>query len=107
VGAEPATVERFVVLVAERTPETVRPLEDVRAQVENAVRAEARQRAQEEWLASLRDEIEVREFVILDIEDGDVPFTVPGAEPAEAADDAGEPAEGAPAEEGAPEGQAE
>ena len=52
--------------------------------------------------------------MILDIEDGDVPFTVPGAEPAEAADDAGEPAddagepaEDAPAEEGAPEGQAE
>ena len=77
--AEPVVVERYVVVVAERTPERVRPLADVRSQIENAVRAQNRQRAQEEWLASLRDQIEVREFVIVDIAD-QVPFTVPGVD---------------------------
>jgi len=76
---EPEVVEEYSLLVVERTPESVRPLEDVRAQVENQVRAAARQRLQEEWLESLREEIEVNEFVILDIEDGaeELPFTVP------------------------------
>src|SRR5690606_28419081 len=34
--AEPVVVERYVVVVAERTPERVRPLADVRSQIENS-----------------------------------------------------------------------
>src|SRR5690606_4873248 len=75
--AEAPAAERYVVLVAERTPESVRPLEDVRAQVENAVRATNRQRLQEEWLASLREQIAVRELVTLGGLPGeDAAFTV-------------------------------
>ncbi len=101
--AAPVAVERFVVLVAERTPERVRPLEDVRAQIENTVLASNRQRLQSEWLASLREEIEVREFAIVDLED-EPAFTVPPVAPAdEDGDDIGDEAGGepdAPASEG-------
>ena len=90
--------ERYVVLVAERTPESVRPLEDVRAQVENAVRATNRQRLQEEWLASLREQIEVRELVTLGGLPGeDAAFTVPVPGADEVAGETGE-AEGEAAE---------
>jgi parvulin-like peptidyl-prolyl isomerase len=58
--AQPApTVTRHVVLVALRTPERVRPLSEVRADVEQTVRAQERQEAQREWLEGLREEIEV------------------------------------------------
>ena len=117
---EPEVVEEYSLLVVERTPESVRPLEDVRAQVENQVRAAGRQRLQEEWLESLREEIEVNEFVILDIDDGaeELPFTVPplegeapegdgaaGGEDAAAEDAAGSEAESA--DPAAPEDQEE
>lgn len=53
------TQETFVVLVAERTPEQVRPLAEVRAQVEAAVLQAERARLEQEWLNGLREEIEV------------------------------------------------
>lgn len=65
--AEPVEIETFVVLVADRTPARLRPLEDVRAQVETAVRNQNRQALSSEWLTDLRDEIEVREFTIVDL----------------------------------------
>lgn len=110
------TVERYVVVVAERTPERVRPLEDVRTQVENAVRLENRQRARQDWLASLRDQIEVREFVVLDLDDlagqdGDATADEAGYEAVDAASEAGDgeadAQQGAPAEAGEQEGQGE
>ena len=55
--------ESIVVLVAERTPERVRPLSEVRAQVEAQVLAEERAALREAWLADLRERIEVEEFL--------------------------------------------
>ena len=76
----------------------VEPELDVRAQVENAVRATNRQRLQEEWLASLREQIEVRELVTLGGLPGeDAAFTVPVPGADEAAGETGE-AEGEAAE---------
>ena len=60
---EPQTEESFVVLVAERTPEQVRPLAEVREQVEQAVLAQERAEIQSQWLDSLREEIEVENLL--------------------------------------------
>lgn len=57
--APPETIDEYVVLVAARTPERVRPLEEVRADVEQAVLAQERQRMQREWLDGLREDAEV------------------------------------------------
>ena len=57
----PDFVERYVILVAQRTPERVRPLEEVRAQVTSAVLAQARAELRNAWLAELRARIEVDE----------------------------------------------
>ena len=51
--------ERIVVLVADRTPERVRPLSEVRAQVESSILAERRAAARQAWLGELRAEIAV------------------------------------------------
>jgi parvulin-like peptidyl-prolyl isomerase len=51
--------ERIVVLVADRTPERVRPLDEVRAQVEASILAERRAEARQAWLGELRAEIAV------------------------------------------------
>src|SRR5690606_29131547 len=63
----PTELETFVVLVAERTPARERPLEDVRAQITATVLANNRQALRAEWLAGLRDEIDVTEFTIVDL----------------------------------------
>lgn len=55
----PETREVHVVLVAQRTPERVRPLEEVREQVRQAVLQQQRTEAQEAWLSDLREEVEV------------------------------------------------
>lgn len=60
---ETATRDVYVVLVAERTPERVRPLAEVRAQVENAVLQSKRAELQEAWLAGLREEIGVENLL--------------------------------------------
>ena len=55
----PEVEERIVVLVADRSPERVRPLDEVRAQVESSILAERRSEARQAWLAELRSEIDV------------------------------------------------
>jgi parvulin-like peptidyl-prolyl isomerase len=61
--AEPATETQFVLLVAERTPERVRPLSEVRADVEQTVLAEERQALQQAWLDGLEERIVVERFL--------------------------------------------
>jgi parvulin-like peptidyl-prolyl isomerase len=53
------TQEVYVVLVATRTPERPRTLDEVRAQVENAVLQNRRQQQHEAWLSELREQIPV------------------------------------------------
>lgn len=86
--APPETEEVFVVLLAERTPERVRPLEEVRSDVEEAVLSQERQRLQREWLDGLRAETEVE--VLLASAD---PTEAPGGP-----DGLGEPGESGEAE---------
>jgi parvulin-like peptidyl-prolyl isomerase len=75
--AELATRERYVVLVAARTPERVRPLEEVRAQVESEVLAAKRAELRQAWLERLREEIPVENLLaqapeLPDLDDVDV-----------------------------------
>ena len=51
--------QEVVVLVADRTPERVRPLSEVRSQVETAILSERRAELRGDWLAELRDAIPV------------------------------------------------
>lgn len=55
--------ERYVVLVAARTPERVRPLDEVRAQVESEVLAAERAELRQAWLERLREEIPVENLL--------------------------------------------
>lgn len=59
----PATADRYVVLVAARTPERVRPLSEVEDLVRDAALAEARAEAQVEWLEEVRAGLEVETFL--------------------------------------------
>lgn len=81
----PATEQVYVVLIAERTPQRVRPLEEVRSDVEQTVLSQERQRLQREWLDARRADTEVE-------------ILLASAEPAGAADGPPEGAEGAAAE---------
>ncbi len=54
-----AQEQQVVVLVADRTRERVRPLDEVRAQVENAILSERRAELREAWLTELREDITV------------------------------------------------
>jgi parvulin-like peptidyl-prolyl isomerase len=56
---EPAAEENFVVLVATRLPSRVRPLAEVREQVEQAVLQAEQAELEQQWLDGLREEIEV------------------------------------------------
>ncbi len=58
-AADVVVLQRFVVLVAARTPEQVRSLDDVRDQVEVAVLAAERSELRGNWLTQLREEIGV------------------------------------------------
>ena len=58
-----ATRDIYVVLVAERTPERVRPLSEVRAQVEDAVLQTKRAELQDTWLTGLREKIGVENLL--------------------------------------------
>ena len=62
-AAETATQDVYVVLTAERTPARVRPLSEVRAQVESAVLQTKRAELQETWLTGLREEIGVENLL--------------------------------------------
>ncbi len=57
--AEIEQEQEVVVLVADRTPERVRPLAEVRSQVENAILSERRAEVRGDWLAELREAIPV------------------------------------------------
>lgn len=63
----PTEVQTFVVLVAHRTPARERSLADVHAQVSATVLASNRQTLRTEWLAGLREDIEVAEYTIVDL----------------------------------------
>ncbi|MFN2322056.1 MAG: peptidyl-prolyl cis-trans isomerase [Trueperaceae bacterium] len=88
----PTFAERYVVLVAQRTPERLRPLEDVRAEVTNTVLAQERAELRDAWLTELRARIDVEESLG---EAADAPFVF-GDEPLDEATDAAtdEPADG-------------
>ncbi len=62
-GAAPATEEQFVILVAARTPERVRPLAEVRAQVRQAALQQRRNDRQQEWLSGLREQFPVENLL--------------------------------------------
>ncbi len=99
-AAAATTRDTYVVLVANRVPERVRPLEDVRAQVEAAVVAQKRQTARTEWLAQQRAEADIIEYSTADLE---LPFDAlpqSGAEAGEAAEQADEQDAGAADETG-------
>lgn len=97
------TEEVYVVLLAEREPQRVRPLEEVRDDVERTVLSQERQRLQREWLDELRAETEV-EILLATAEpapEGEAP--APGAGEGEAAGEA--EADPAGAEGGEPEAE--
>lgn len=52
-------VDRYVLLIADRRPERVRPLDEVRAQIQATLLAEARAAAREAWVEELRSDHEV------------------------------------------------
>jgi len=106
--AEPLTrmVDRYVILVADRRPERVRPLAEVRGQIEATVLAEARADLREAWVEGLRETIEVE--LLLEDPAAGFDFDAPLEEGADAADleEAGEAAEVESAE-GASEGDSD
>lgn len=77
------TVESYVVLVAKRTPETVRTLEAVRAQITNSVISINRNALQNEWLDEVRSGLDVREFALFGLLDQFDFLTGAGLDPAE------------------------
>lgn len=90
--SEPQTRDSYVVLTASRRPEQVRPLEEVRAQVEDAVLLSSRAELSETWLEGLREDITVENLL----------ETTAPAEPEPAADEAAPTEETAPADAAAP-----
>lgn len=62
-GAQAKTKDTYVVLLATVTPETVRPLKQVHAQVEQAVLAGKRQDLQSAWLKKLKSKIKVENLL--------------------------------------------
>lgn len=62
-GAAAPAQEQFVVLVAARTPERVRPLSEARAQAEQAVLDTRRTEVQQTWLDGLREDIPVENLL--------------------------------------------
>jgi parvulin-like peptidyl-prolyl isomerase len=87
----PNFVERYVVLVAQRTPERLRPLDEVRAQVESTVLAQARAELRDAWLTELRERIEVEDSLVEAAGEpfvfGDEPADEPTEETSEGAED--------------------
>lgn len=61
---EPAIVDRFVILLADRTPERTRTLDEVRAQVESSVLAQERAELRNTWINGLRERIPVVENLL-------------------------------------------
>lgn len=61
--AEPQTRDIYVVLVGTRTPERVRPFEEVKAQVETTVLSDKRAELQKTWLEGLKEKIKVENLL--------------------------------------------
>lgn len=99
---EAETEEQIVVLIADRTPERVRPLSEVFAQVEASLLAERRAAAREAWLAELRAEITVENLT--DLGDGGFGLGDFEVAPADDGDDATEDTSEDAADGDAPEG---
>lgn len=103
--AEAVAEERYVVLIAQRTPERIRPLDEVRAEVERAVLAAERTELRNAWLDDLRERIPV-ENLLAAVEEpgdegtGDIPADEAPAEdtPSEDAPPEDPPAEDTPAD---------
>jgi parvulin-like peptidyl-prolyl isomerase len=87
--SEPRTTPSYVVLVALRTPERVRPLEEVRSDVQANVLAQERQAAQRAWLDELRADIPVETLL------------ASAAAPVEGGEDAGDAGDEGASDEGA------
>ena len=60
----PNAAQTYVVLVATRIPERVRPLEEVRNQAREAVLANNREALRQAWLSGLREEITVENLLV-------------------------------------------
>jgi len=93
-AAAPAT-QSFVVLVADRTPERIRPLSEVRRDVAATVLAQERQLLQRAWLDGLREEIEVENLLTAT---RPAPATNDAGDDAAVGDDDGQAADGSEAE---------
>jgi len=79
-GEATAPRETYVVLVATRTPERVRPLEEVRSDVAATVLAQERQELQRAWLTELREEIVVENLLVSALNPSDGGSGAAGAE---------------------------
>jgi parvulin-like peptidyl-prolyl isomerase len=85
-------VQVVAVLIAERTAERIRPLSEVRAQIETTLLAQERAERRAEYLAEVRERVEVVDFAGTPSPFQTAPFVVPAEEqeaPSEAPD--GEP----------------
>lgn len=82
----PESEEVFVVLVAQRTPEQVRPLQEVRDQVEQAVLQAERAEIENRWLESLSEDIEVQNLLAQASADSTEESTAPDAGAQESAE---------------------
>ncbi len=60
----PGVAQTYVVLVATRIPERVRPFEEVRNQAREAVLANNREELRQAWLSGLREEITVENLLV-------------------------------------------
>lgn len=89
---QPQLEETFVVLLAKRTPERMRSLEEVRPQVEQAVLAAEKSELEQQWLSSLREEIEVQNLLgESEAADGGEAGDEQTSEPDQAVEDGGGP----------------
>lgn len=66
--------DRYVVLVADRTSERVRPLDEVRDLVSDSVRAELRNEAQLDWIESIKAGLEIQNHLEVAAPAQDDPF---------------------------------
>ncbi len=73
--SEAATETTYTLLVAIRTPERVRSLDEVRAQVRQTVLNTERSELQQAWLTALRESIPVENLIAAE------PATIPATEP--------------------------
>lgn len=107
-AAPVTTKDTYVVLVADRLPARVRPLADVRAQVEQAVLAQKRQAERSAWLDEQRAKIEIVEtskpdlVLPTDTAPGTGDAGGGGEAPPEQAPDAAPSGDSAPQDEAAP-----